>query len=274
MKFSEAQTDEDMIQVLTNAAGIKHHRSNGEQNYVYHYTNRSSALAIMKSKLWYMNSPKYMNDGLELIYLEEAKTSNIFFGSFLSEQEESIAMWSLYAQPWIDGVIIRIPVEKMKEWVKRKARIYKADRKTKKPLELLDQPKMELHLVAYTNGESLESKEDEVMRCGNQENTNFHGILDHYSLAGYVKDMAWSYEKELRLRVSIDSNEEIEAVTIEIPDEIINSFEFITGPRFEGNLLAQMRQKVDKKFNENRIVPSLFTGRLNRIYCDECEKGK
>jgi hypothetical protein len=101
----------------------------------------------------------------------------------------------------------------------------------------------------------------------------FNDIHRYRELAGYIKDMAWSYEKEIRLRVDAPDIETYDAVMLDIPQDIIDSFHFVTGPRFAGNLLSIIR-KIDPKFSSERITSSLFTGRLNWVYCDSCSKNR
>ena len=86
------------------------------------YTSLKAVINIISNGYWYLGSPKNMNDGLELQQGLNTK-DNIFFSSFMAEQKESIAMWSMYAQPWEDGVMISIPVKAFKQWIKGKRQI-------------------------------------------------------------------------------------------------------------------------------------------------------
>lgn len=180
---------------------------NNQLLYIYHYTTKNAVEGILQSKQWYINSPRNMNDGLELIHLNEANIDNLFFSSYLTEDKESIAMWSMYSQPWEKGIIIKIPVGKMKEWINGNPLIYVADVNNREALNVIDQAQAQLalHFVAYTNADSKADYEQETLKCGNQENNNFNDIHNHDELAGYIKDIAWSYEKEIRLRVSVQS---------------------------------------------------------------------
>ena len=78
----------------------------------------------------------------------------------------------------------------------------------------------------------------------------------------------------LRLRIETACENPCEAVSIRIPEDILKTFKFITGPKYEGNLLNKIRMQVDAKFEDDRIISSLFTGRLRYVYCDRCKKPK
>lgn len=253
--------------------------NDGQDLYIYHYTTLEAVEGILKSKQWFINSPKNMNDGLELEYLEGTTVDNIFFGSFLTEDEESIAMWRMYAQPWAKGVMIKIPIQKMKAWLRGKLSIFSADVKKHKALKKLDNAKLTFHLIAYTDVEPNNTIEQTKLKCIKQEIVHPGNVYNFRELAGYVKDNAWSYEKEFRLKVEVPADEKCEAVMVEIPEDILNSFEFVTGPRFEGDLVLKIKEiNPDFDLNEfefeqsNRVEKSLFYNKLNWVYCDSCDK--
>jgi hypothetical protein len=273
MNFEAVSNPEELIGYLKDKANRLRHTHNDQQLYIYHYTKSKAVEGILQSKQWYMNSPQKMNDGLELIHLEDANVDNLFFCSFLEEDKENLAMWSMYSQPWEEGILIRIPIEKMKEWNNSNPSIYSADSKEHKAIKKLDNAQLTFHSVAYTNADSKEFGEQEILKCGDKDNMQFNDIHRYRELAGYIKDMAWSYEKEIRLRVDAPDIETYDAVMLDIPQDIIDSFHFVTGPRFAGNLLSIIR-KIDPKFSSERITSSLFTGRLNWVYCDSCSKNR
>lgn len=274
MKFEDVSNGNELIAFLkTYANQMKNTISESEKAYVYHYTTIKAVKGILKSKQWYLNSPSNMNDGLELRYLKKMNVKNLFFSSFLTEDKESIAMWSMYSQPWEEGVLIRIPIEMIKKWIKNKPLIYSADSKMRQKIEIIKNANAVLHFVAYTNKDSISDNEQKTLQVGKETNTKFSDTFEYEELAGYIKDTAWAYEKEVRLRVKVSDNQTYNAVMIDIPQDILNSFEFVTGPRFEENILMSLR-KIDPDFDDKRITPSLFTGRLNWVYCDSCSKNR
>ena len=267
--FEDATTNDELIAALTKTASDKKNKTNGITNYVWHYTKLSTIVAILKRKRWYIGSPLNMNDGLEKIHVEDAQVKNLFFASFCLDNTENMGMWSMYAQPWDEGVIIRIPLEKLKKWVNSKTIVYDADKGTKESRAPIENAKITFHAVAYSNADSKEADEPELLVCGESQNTHFAEVQNNVNLVGYTKDIAWAYENEYRIRIETDPSEKHDAVAIDISDEVLSSFEFITGPRFEGNFLRLIRKEVGPRLDPV-FKGSLFTERLTWVYCDSC----
>ena len=61
-----------------------------------------------------------------------------------------------------------------------------------------------------------------------------------------------------------------DAVAIEIPKDVLDSFEFITGPRFAHNFTQILRRDANPRLKP-KVSESLFTGRLKWVYCDSCK---
>ena len=83
-----------------------------------------------------------------------------------------------------------------------------------------------------------------------------------------IKDAAWSYEKEIRLRVDLRNRIAGAQIAIEIPDEIMNSIVITTGPRFNKNISKDQFKDVAY------IKESIFAGKLNYLYCDRCSRSQ
>lgn len=270
--FEKAETPNEVIEALENRALLAQNTHEGAVKYVYHYTKMSAVSDILKGKKWYVGSPKNMNDGLELIHLEDVHADNLFFASFCMGNSENIGMWSMYAQPWEEGVILRIPIEKMKAWVKSGCKIYDADKDTKAAGAEIKDARIAFHAVAYINEDSNETRTVDILSCGKDTNDYLGKISEQplqNILKGYLKDNAWAYENEYRIRVETDPREKHDAVSIDIPKDVLDSFEFITGPRFKKNFIEVLRKKAGPRLNP-KVTASLFTGRLNWIYCDSC----
>ena len=126
--------------------------------------------------------------------------------------------------------------------------------------------------VAYTNADSVQYKSEEILICGKAENKQLKNTPHLPDLVGYVKDLAWEYEHEVRVLATMDKNIRYDRLAIGLPDDLIDSMEIVAGPRFSGNLSERIRQEVHRQFTTNQ---SLFSGKLNWIPCDSCpEKRK
>ncbi len=264
-KFDEIKSVDRLIEYLSNTADRIKNTSNGSKRYVYHYTNFDKAKLILNGGCWRLGSPKKMNDGLEFSFLSQENHKELYYACFMYDSSESIAMWSMYGQPWNNGVMLRMPVESLKKWIKNSKEVYTISQENgMKPLAVKP---ASIIKVAYTNSESVSNDETEKIICGAAENLNFHNILNISKLNGYVKDMAWSYEREVRVLVSTETDNSYDAVFIKIPKEILETIEIYSGPRFEGNI-----EEIVSKEIEHRIMTkkSLFTGKLKAIACDNC----
>lgn len=272
LSFTEITTYTELKRNLHSKANSLQHTLHNNNRYLCHYTNIEAAVKIIQDKMWYIGSPINMNDGLELSHADRSIWGKIFFASFMLEPNESIAMWSMYAQPWSNGVMIRIPVEKFKKLVKSNPIVHPADATTKNAntSKIISAANSSFHAVAYSNAESRYNGENEKLQCGGEVNDRLTGVLDSEELTGYIKDIAWSYENEYRLRVDINDNTEYEALSINLSEDFVESIEIVAGPRFEGELLSVIQRRISKTFNPERLGTSLFAQKLNWVYCDSC----
>lgn len=270
--FSEINSPQDLIAYLSDSARRLENTKNESTQYIYHYTKLSNVVSIIKGRFWWLKSPKTMNDGLEFQNISEFQQSkSVFFASFMYDSSESIAMWSMYAQPWEDGVFVRIPVAIFKKWIRNTKIIYTVlCPKNQKPIiekSLIPVEDLSVVRVAYTNSDSAQDKSEEILICGKAENNLLKNAPHLPDLVGYIKDMAWEYEHEVRVLAAVDKSIECDGLAIEVSDDLINSMEIVAGPRFSGNLSERIRQEVHRQFTTNR---SLFSNKLNWIPCDSC----
>ena len=242
--FSKIESHRELIAYLTNANARL-----SRTTVLCQYTRLDAVVNIISDRSWYLGSPRTMNDGLELQQGLEGR-DDIFFSSFMAEQRESIAMWSMYAQPWEDGIMISIPVKTFKQWMKEIKKVYRADLRTKKAdredFVYLNKARVTAARVAYIS--QNRSGEIQSLTCGGAKNECLKPDpkMDP-SLVGYIKDEAWSYEKEVRLRVDLGAGIAYKGVAVDVPDYVVDAMVITKGPRFEGELLDRMREKVNCK---------------------------
>lgn len=240
--------------------------------YIYHYTTLSNAIKILKGKKWHLANPKNMNDRLEYENGDKSKWHNIFFSSFMTEDKESIGMWSMYAQPWEMGVKISIPSTTARKWVGNVSRFYEVNEhyvSTNCFVDLED-GQLKLSSVAYCTTDKQTKKDmTEMLRWSNVTNTLLKDVSQKSELTGYIKDMAWSYEKEIRIRAEFDNDLSFNRVAIDIPDYVIDSMTITASPLFEGNLAKEIEKEVHYQI---QVEKSLFEGRLNiKTICQSCK---
>ena len=131
------------------------------RDFLYHYTKLDRVVDIFESRKWHLGNAKCMNDRLEYANGNFEQWENIFFASFMTDVKESIAMWSMYAQPWEDGVLITIPKKAVVNWIKSVELIYHISCTDFKPTGKIfnvdgDENRVFLSSVAYSNCDNIE----------------------------------------------------------------------------------------------------------------------
>lgn len=279
-KFEEINNYEELVSRLKELGPLKGESGNGkDEKYVSHYTSLESVVKIFEKKYWHLSSPSKMNDGLELDSIGSDYSGKLFFSSFMYEVKESIAMWSMYSQPWKRGVMIRIPVKEFKKWCRDSPDVYPVDHDTKNidfSSGKLNSVDIFAHRVAYTeiiSGKSGSSRNG-LIYCGGQTNDKLPEAVSRDFLKGYIKDNAWSYENEVRLRVESKNYLSCEAVAVKVPEYIFDSMQIVAGPRFDGDLYEEIKEQIKTDFNIGNAVKSKFFEKLKKTYCDTCQVNK
>ena len=100
-------------------------------------------------------------------------------------------------------------------------------------------------------------------------NTNIKNAVRIPELTGYIKDMAWSYEKEIRIKAEFENVRNIKRVAIPLTDEVIDAMTITASPLFEGDLHAELEREIARQVKTDA---SIFTHRLNiKTICQGCE---
>lgn len=233
------------------------------------YMRLSSVVRLFSSGLLLINNPSRMNDLYEYkAFGEQAKWSKICFASFITQSCESMAMWSMYAQPWTDGVMISIPVAALKALLQNTHSLISAkyDENTRlfspSDSSFNSDGIISITRVAYIDQNTL------TVTNKDDRNTHFANPYRTPELAGYIKDAAWSYEKEVRLRVDLPDSYAQDVAFLKLSEDFLNSICITTGPRFAGNALMALPERYRPKV---KIETSRFKEALAWIPCDNCD---
>lgn len=270
MSFESLTDSVQLIKYLDANSRLK------DSKYLYQYTTISSLINMIRSGTMHLSNAKYMNDQLEYENGDSAIWKDLFFSCFMREDDESIGMWGMYAQPWRDGVKISIPKEILKKWVNETNELIEISQKTKQPtgrkISNSSAFRIWISTIAYSNFNGLELNEKEKLRCGSQENMWLKNVPLCSELTGYIKDMAWSYEKEVRVKVRFDNKMGFERIAIKMPEYVIDSLVITPSPLFEGNITERIEAEISRSVITDR---SKFVGKLLiRNICDNCSISK
>ena len=266
-KLEELSTPGELVSYLDSPRRMQ------SSQYLYQYTTISALINMIRTHTMHLGNAKYMNDQLEYQNGSSDVWNNLFFTCFMMEDDESIGMWSMYAQPWRDGIKISIPKDILKKWVSEVHEIIEISQETKRPtgrkLDSLDEFRVWISAVAYSNAEGINLKKtSEFLQVGTVKNELIHNPHTCPELTGYIKDMAWSYEKELRIKAQFDNWQGFQRVAISLPDYVINSMIITASPLFEGDLTTRLKEAIQEQLG---VGTSKFTGKLSiRNACDSC----
>lgn len=271
LSFETIDSSSDLIRYLDYGS-----RLNSSQ-HLYQYTTVSALVNMLRSKTMHLSNAKYMNDQLEYKNGDPEIWDNLFFSCFMMEDEESIGMWGMYAQPWREGVKISIPKEILRRWISETSELIEISQESKQPTgrKINDTSAFKLWIstVAYSNFEGLETKDVvETLRCGGQENQILKNVPRRPELTGYIKDMAWSYEKEVRVKARFNNEMGFERVAIKMPEYVIDSLVITPSPLFEGNIVERIKAEISRSIltDKSKFVDKL----LIRSACDNCSIAK
>lgn len=265
-KLSDVQNAEEMIAFLQKK-GCNHY------NY-YHYTNWDSLNKIVKNRTFLLTrgNSMHINDQHEAIMKgSKAAWDRTYIGSFSYGREENMAMWGLYGLPWEDAVRIRIPKEQMVRWISNINRVGLWDGKSF--VGWNNDIAATLNDIVYVSGEN-----------GGQS-LNLTHADDHFSTAktpglssvdrdskmtGYIKNYAWQYENEVRIRIHTNKPLGVERIAIEIPSDVIDAITVTTGPYFSMNRDSLYIHLV----NKNKLQNSDFKDLVKmKSLCSMCSYG-
>ena len=241
MKFENIANQEDLKIYLDDTDETLKHYS-----YLYHYTNLGFFVKICTKNTLKFSPLKSMNDRFE--YNTFYKYCDKKFFCLMKSHSENIGMWAMYGgitekqstaveKPETIGVKICFPRETIKK--------------------LLNE-NVTAHSVAYINFKQDKSSKtipEYKYKCGSQvtkESFNF----DKKELAGYLKDIAWTYESEFRL--SIDKSEDdIKKFSTDFLKDIL----VIPSPHFSKDECKEKFEELSKgsgicmpKFKENTYI--------------------
>ena len=270
MKFEDITKDVQLIEYLDSVNDRLKNRK-----YIYHYTTVEKCIKMFLSRVWFLSNAKDMNDQLEFKNGDGSRWENIFFASFMSDVDESIGMWSMYSQPWRDGVQIAIPVDIAKKWINNITVIREIScdnyQPTGREITVDKKNRVFLSSVAYTNCDN-DAGEEQRLTWSNAKNNHILNPSHHPMLTGYIKDSAWDYEKEIRVKAVINNIHRFKRVAIDIPDTVFDNMIITASPLFEGLLKTRMEEEIKRDYN---IDKSIFTGRIKiPSACDNCSLKK
>lgn len=200
-------------------------------NAFYQYTNLGALKGMISSQKLYLSRADTLNDSLEGNGSKMKKTENVYIASFAFREPESIAMWSMYAFPYQEGIRLRFSKKSMNQVIRRFQEFPKVF-STENGMEIPGCGKAELSImdIAYAHKGYFAYNDDK-----NINDMFFDKVKKSLSkdtlLRWCIKHDIWIAEREVRLILTIKQKKAIldKKVAIDFSDAL-KSFEIMCGP--------------------------------------------
>lgn len=229
--YENASEIKDYLKRVLNRTGGKEKR----ELYLYHYTNLDAGFSILNGNSFWLASSDKMNDFLEGDFLKSSPMGSRFFFTSFSKNEESLAMYKMYA-PNPKGIVISFSYDMAEKIISditnletKKSTLYIV-RNNVLTNETID-AEVYWSAVCYK-----ELRKDEIF-AETVSNSKIKRVFNQSELAGFVKPYGWRYEKEIRLCAiterALNNNEK---VAIKFSDEVANGIKITLCPGFDKQL--------------------------------------
>lgn len=267
-KLRNRQEDLDRINSMSDL--IEFAVRNSEVHKVfYHYTTVKGLLGILDSKILRLSIGSSMNDMQEITKGNFNIWERTFVSSFSYGDNENIAMWSMYSLPWEQGVRITIPGKVLKKWVSEVIEVFGLD-ENNNVTEKVKTRSIQLTDVLYSMFDEKENTEkiklDNYRIINSIEQLKLSNPSSEKCVTGFMKNKAWEFENETRIRIETIDNQHIKRVGIRIPDYVLDSFEITTSPWFNSTLKLK-----NLRYHDLKIKESMFKDLVKlKTICETC----
>lgn len=241
-----------------------------------HYTNFAGLIGMIASGYFHLSKGDRMNDRQEVQKGCPEVWENTFIGSFAYGQNENMAMWGLYSLPWEDGVCISIPRKQMLEWLQSMTQIYRIENDgTYTAIDA--QSEAVLTDVAYVGEPAgmMVKRYNEIVRV-TEENHALKNINSSAILTGFIKNDAWHYENEARLRIQFENRQQLGRIAVKFAPGTIEGMTVVFGPWSKKDAIQRLDAKIKEMLRPNGLLgrESSYTGMVHyNTACRYC-KGK
>ena len=252
-------------------------RNGRRHRWYFHYTTLDVMDKILANGMLVLSRVGKMNDGKEA----DTMPDNIFAACFSASGTESVAMWNTYGIPRRDAVRLCFDGCLVRKFLDGKFGVLKCHARNKDGIVIDEIPPEEVELkmfdiiYASTGGKHFQYRENHcTVTDGNGKALN----LLRGRFAGYAKMCGWSYEREVRLLLTLKKGyvvPDIEKVSIDFSGVvkclknnklIYKAYPILLGPW----TIPSKRDELTKR--KLKVGKSLFTGYLDNLktVCDKC----
>ncbi len=262
MEFKDIRTADTLREFLIE-------KGQGHQNY-RHYSTLDGIYGMLKSGYIWLSRGDQMNDKQELTKGYFDDWNNIYIASFAFGKSENIAMWGIYGLPHNEAANISFPSKIFSKWVPSISAIYDPGDYYN---EINQGFEIQLTDVVYAGGKRGDN--DQILRWNDKsidiDKTSgaerLKYISSENSMTGFIKNFAWLYENEVRIRVKLNSPIPQKKIAIRIPDDmfaVTGNSEKVTityGPWNQNGIkerkILKFEELIKRDINRNEIIDNI-----------------
>lgn len=202
-------------------------RGKGHHNY-RHYSTLDGIYGMLKSGYLWLSRGDQMNDRQELTKGDSREWEKIYIASFAFGKSENVAMWGIYGLPHNEAACISFPSYKFSKWIPGISAVFDPKKNYQK---IECEFEIQLTDVVYIGG--FRGAKDQVLKWNdNKLQVNdlaniddFEYISGESQMTGFIKNYAWSYENEVRIRIKVNTPINNERIAIKIPEYFFEGLE-------------------------------------------------
>jgi len=166
-----------------------------------------------------------MNDMQEITKGNLTDWKSIYISSFAYGKSENIAMWGIYGLPHNEAASISFPSKIFSKWIPVIKSVYDPENNYK---EIDAEFEIQLTDVVYAGGKR--GSDDQILKWNDKSlmieqsanPNNLRFISSEEQMTGYIKNYAWAYENEVRIRIKLDKPIAQKRIAIKIPEEFFS----------------------------------------------------
>ncbi len=270
------KTFQDIKNIIELSCFLHKKAENGQNRLFYQYTDINGLFGMIKSKKLHLTCGKYMNDLHECHLGKEELWERTYIASFTFEHHESIAMWCIYSRQLKNALRIRFQPQEIQK-LDKSSSVYEVKKigNSFSYSNFCEVKSIKLTHVGYFDKYTLLWNDEKLKQ---PVDASFSTWLTAISLHGCIKDAAWAYEKEIRLKIVLPKGLSYYPYTIAIDaPSLLDRAEIKCGPCLDKERLIH-KIEIAKSKSKKMIVPefgeisqSCLLGKVHlKAKCAQC----
>ena len=229
---------------------------------IYHYTTFESLLTIIKNKSLRLTRLDFLNDKAEKNLICGFETDQNYIMSFCNNEKEYVSMWAMYGK--LSGIKVRMdfPLKNMKS-VSMDNYFFDSDLNYNIPINNSKDTAFIDRSIQVSDVFYLEKNSNLIKHNTNPFPNLVYNEQLKKQLSGFLKYDAWEFEKELRLKVTLNDNYQKNSpqyIYLMLPDDFFNDLAVTYNPWISNLLYLELKETL------NRLAVREISQRLSSNY--------